>query len=484
MSQVKRAATEYAIGNYAAALEIYKQLGQQLGNEYFIANIHLCEQRMAQKHQAISLTDVGPALFSSRLPLKAYTAQLGLTSTKTTVESLPEKKDDIYIDKGKCFSFEQDIVEAESYVLSLTCTAKGACNKKGALADISFFDKNGKILPKPYQGMSKSNIFGSYIYIETQEPVGAKPRIYNFITPIGATRIHIDIVAFGVKSGMTLSGDYTLLAAKDRIKTCVSESKYLDAFERLLEEAHAIPDSSGSEYFIKHDFRVGVIGDVYMYNFYKDVFTTVYYLSPDNYQNILKKGLDIVIYTTCWKGIDNEEWRGIKFREKPKKALNEIIKYAQQHKIKTVFQTIEDPSNFEYFLPVAEKFDYILTTDIDCIERYKEALGHDRVYFGEYGVNPQLNNPIGSRRKIRNAAFFAGSYPKRYKERCDDMEIIFDSIIDSGGELLIADRNFGVDSEDLVYPERFRSSVLPPVQHTVLQKLHKLFRYNLNFNSI
>ncbi len=269
-----------------------------------------------------------------------------------------------------------------------------------------------------------------------------------------------------------------------KIGNTATGTNYINLFQQILLEAEAIPDSNGSEYFTKHNYRVGVIGDEYMYNFYKDAFTAAQYLSPDNYQDVLAGGLDLIIYTTCWKGINNEEWRGVKFREKPKNALDSILAHANKNGIKTVFQTIEDPSNFEYFLPIAEKFDYVLTTDIDCIPLYKEKLGHDRIYFGEYGVNPQFNNPIGCRRHIRNAAFFAGSYPKRYHERCTDMELIFDSIIDSGGKLLIADRNFGSKSEDLVYPERFQTNVLPPVQHDVLQKLHKLFRYNLNFNSI
>jgi glycosyltransferase involved in cell wall biosynthesis len=290
----------------------------------------------------------------------------------------------------------------------------------------------------------------------------------------------------------TLSGDNSepvantgpLKRFRNQPTLSVEGEGYSESFNNILSEAAEIPDSNGSEYFTKHDFRVGVIGDVYMYNFYKDVFATVHYLSPDNYIEVLEKGIDLVIYTTCWKGVNNEEWRGVKFREKPKKALNAILDHAKENNIKTVFQTIEDPSNFDYFLPVAKKFDYILTTDTDCIERYKKELGHNRVFFGEYGVNPQFNNPIGCRRNIRNAAFFAGSYPTRYKERCEDMEIVFDSIIDAGGELLIADRNFGDKSEDLAYPARFQSSVLPPVQHALLQKLHKLFRYNLNFNSI
>lgn len=302
--------------------------------------------------------------------------------------------------------------------------------------------------------------------------------------PMGRVSPLIGLSLKNYTAQLSLADNFSLAANENNLEKIQEYSKYRQNFELLLDEARAIPDSNGSEYFTKHDFRVGVIGDIYMFNFYKDVFTTVYYLSPDNYREVLEKCLDIVIYTTCWKGINNNEWQGIKFREKPKKALDDILTYAQEHRIRTVFQTIEDPSNFEYFLPIAEKFEYIFTTDSNCIKRYKEKLGHNNVFFGEYGVNPQFNNPIGSRRKIRNAAFFAGSYPKRYKERCDDMEIIFDSIIDSGGELLIADRNFGSSSEELIYPERFQSNILPPVEHTVLQKLHKLFRYNLNFNSI
>ncbi|WP_193085949.1 glycosyltransferase [Halomonas sp. FME65] len=417
-------------------------------------------------------------------PLKRYTDQPTLSLVKAAKGGTPApKKEDIVIAANKHFEIKQQVVSGEEYSLSVTCIANRA-NPKGAVADVTFLDESGNTLPKPYPGMAKSKAFGAYFYVETQEREDSKPKVYTFTAPEKAANVAIKLVAFGVKPDMTLAGDYRLISTKDRIKESAEGSKYIESFEEILLEAEAIPDSNGSEYFTKHDFRVGVIGDVYMYNFYKDVFTTVHYLSPSNYSEVLAQGLDIVIYTTCWKGINNEEWRGVKFREKPKEALDAILGYAKENNVKTVFQTIEDPSNFEYFLPVAEKFDYVLTTDTDCIERYKEELGHNRVFFGEYGVNPQFNNPIGSRRNTRNAAFFAGSYPKRYKERCDDMETIFDSIIDSGGELLIADRNFGADSEDLVYPARFQSSVLPPVQHAVLQKLHKLFRYNLNFNSI
>jgi glycosyltransferase involved in cell wall biosynthesis len=222
-----------------------------------------------------------------------------------------------------------------------------------------------------------------------------------------------------------------------------------------------------------------------MFNFYKDVFSEVHYLSPTNYESVFTStSLDAVIYVTCWKGIDNEEWRGAKFRERPAQALDAIIKIARQTGAKLIFQSIEDPSNFEYFLPIAKKFDYIFTSDVDTIGNYKNECGHDRVFYGEYGANPILNNPIGSQRQKLNAAFFAGSWAGRYQERCEDMVTVLDSVLSSGGRLIIADRNFGTKSKDLCYPERFQSSLIPPVEHELLQSMHKLFRYSLNFNSI
>jgi glycosyltransferase involved in cell wall biosynthesis len=257
------------------------------------------------------------------------------------------------------------------------------------------------------------------------------------------------------------------------------------AYDALIELAKTLPVSNGSRYHKRIPLKVGIITDIFMYNFYKDAFEEVNYLSPSNFEAVQAvTKLDLVLYVTCWKGIESEEWRGVKFREEPARALDRIIAKARADGSKLVFQSIEDPSNLEYFLPIAQKFDYILTSDSESIDRYKQECGHDRVYYGEYGANPRINNPIGCRRHILNAAFFAGSWSGRYKERCDDMTTLFDSILGSGGELIIADRNHDTLSPELQYPERFRSGTVPPIEHTLLQSMHKLFRYNLNFNSI
>jgi len=253
----------------------------------------------------------------------------------------------------------------------------------------------------------------------------------------------------------------------------------------LIDQAHSIPKSNGSRYHEPFQLRAGIVADIYLYNYYRDCFVDSIYLSPSNYKsNIDHFRLDLFLYTTCWTGIQNEEWRGVKFREKPKQALADILLHCKHNGVPTIFQSIEDPSNFDYFLPIAKQFDYVFTSDADSIGRYVAELGHDRVYYGEYGVNPLLNNPIGSRRTRINGAFFAGSYPTRYPERCQDMHVIFDSVKRSGTALVVADRNFGSTEPSLRYPETYSSHLIKPFDHEILQSIHKLFRYNMNFNSI
>lgn len=253
--------------------------------------------------------------------------------------------------------------------------------------------------------------------------------------------------------------------------------------EFLTAMARSLPETNGSHHYGKIPASVGIITDEYMFNFYRDVFSEAVYLSPDNYAQILaKKDLDAIFYVTCWKGMHGEEWKGVKFREKPQLALENILKYAESRGIPSVFQSIEDPPNFEYFLPIAEKFDFIFTSDAESVDSYRARLGHDRVFYGEYGANPMVNNPVGSFRFDLPKSFFAGSYPERYPERCLDMQTLFNSIPESQENLLVVDRNFELEGYD--FPEMYQESIIGPFPHDLLQKIHKLFRHSLNFNSV
>lgn len=256
------------------------------------------------------------------------------------------------------------------------------------------------------------------------------------------------------------------------------------AYHAMLETlADELPKSSGSHHFGKIPLRVAIITDIYMFNFYKDVFEDVVYLSPDNCAAVLRaQRPQLVLFVSCWRGIEGDDWQGLTYRASAQEALDTVVEWAFANSVPTVFQSIEDPSNFEHFIEVARRFDYVFTSDVDCIERYKDTLGHDRVFWGAYGANPQVNNPVGSHRHDMFATFFAGSYPERYRDRVDDMCTLFDSVLTGGTDLLIADRNLELDGYD--YPARYQPYVMGPFDHEILQAVHKLFRYSVNFNSI
>lgn len=333
-----------------------------------------------------------------------------------------------------------------------------------------------------------SKVQGPFVeYVEADSAVveevsgtilGAQERVAEISHSVQALSRELFALAAG-----TEQADVAEAAGSARTSEPISSNRESIVRELLSSMARSLPETTGSHHYGKIPAAVGLITDEYMFNFYRDVFEDAIYLSPENHAEILvKKNLDAIFYVTCWKGMNDEEWKGVKYREKPKQALEQILEYARSRDIPTVFQSIEDPPNFEYFLPIAEKFDFVFTSDAESIDNYRDQLGHDRVYYGEYGVNPIVNNPVGSFRFDLPKSFFAGSYPERYPERCLDMQTVFNSVPGSRENLLVVDRNFGMEGYD--FPEMYQESIIGPFPHDLLQKIHKLFRHSLNFNSV
>src|SRR5690625_7177506 len=62
------------------------------------------------------------------------------------------------------------------------------------------------------------------------------------------------------------------------------------------------------------------------------------------------------------------------------------------------------------------------------------------------------------------------------------MHVLFDSILSTGENLTLVDRNFG--DPDNAFPPKYAELSLQPMPHDILQRVHKLFRWSLNFNTI
>ena len=260
-----------------------------------------------------------------------------------------------------------------------------------------------------------------------------------------------------------------------------TEGRMTDLHRRLIEAAADLPRSNGSGYYERSPLRFAIVTDEFMYNYYKDALN-LQYVSPENYREVLGSGVDAFLYVSGWYGMQNKDWTESVQRER----LPEVLRHARTLGIKIIFQTIEDPSNYEKFLPYARLSDYIFTSAEEKIGDYRRDTGNENVFLLRYGVNPLLHNPVGVGRdtEFGDTVFFAGSWYQKYPERCADARMLFDGVLQAGKRLLIADRNAGAGRTAFQYPEEYRRCIIPGIEHTLLQQAHKLFPWSLNLNSI
>lgn len=263
-------------------------------------------------------------------------------------------------------------------------------------------------------------------------------------------------------------------------KDKIEKEKYC---KDLIERAKKIPESNGSRYFNQFDLTIGIIADEFQLETWADCANTIY-INPNNY----KVNLDLLVVVSTWHGL-NDDWGGLG-RENDKTGikdkLDEIIKFHKEKGVKVIFYSKEDPVNYYVFLNIAKKCDYIFTSDVDCIDKYIKDTGNKNVDEFAFAVNPMVHNPVGFEEYMEDEVIFAGTwgYGNKYPERNIDLEILFMGVIDSGKPLRIFDRNFYLDNEAYKYPFQYREYVYPSIKHSDLMKVHKLFKWALNINSI
>jgi glycosyltransferase involved in cell wall biosynthesis/spore maturation protein CgeB len=164
------------------------------------------------------------------------------------------------------------------------------------------------------------------------------------------------------------------------------------------------------------------------------------------------------------------------------RELRDLAEYCRERKIPTVFWNKEDPIHFGTFLNTATLFDAVFTTDFDCIHRYRELLGHERVYVLPFACQPRQHNPI-EKFERKNAACFAGAYYTRYPERQRDFTRILLKLLERGA-VEIFDRNHGKTDVDYQFPAAFREYIVGNLPFSEIDRAYKGYRYAININSI
>ena len=188
---------------------------------------------------------------------------------------------------------------------------------------------------------------------------------------------------------------------------------------------------------------------------------------------------ELLFIESAWRGKD-EQW-GSRVGHTSAEVVG-IVEWCRSRKVPTVFWNKEDPIHFETFLSTAKLFDYVFTTDIDCIHRYKAALGHERVYLLPFACQPDANNPI-EKYERKDAFCFAGAYYVRYPERTRDLGN-FMAALSEYRSVEIYDRNYGKDDPNYQFPPEYKPFIIGNLPFAKIDKAYKGYRYAINLNSI
>lgn len=188
---------------------------------------------------------------------------------------------------------------------------------------------------------------------------------------------------------------------------------------------------------------------------------------------------ELLFIESAWRGKD-ELWSSKVGHNASE--LQQIVRWCRARGVPTMFWNKEDPVHFETFLTTAKQFDFVFTTDMDCIHRYKAALGHDRVYFLPFACQPSVHNPIELYER-KDAFCFAGAYYARYPERTRDLGN-FVAKLPEFRPVEIYDRNYGKNDPNYQFPPEYQPFIVGTLPFSEIDRAYKGYRYAINLNSI
>ena len=210
-------------------------------------------------------------------------------------------------------------------------------------------------------------------------------------------------------------------------------------------------------------------------------------MSPKHWRAQIEKTRPVcLLVESAWRG-NNGGWRNriVGYEDIEDNPLRELVQYCRSNGIPTVFWNKEDPPHFDNFLGAAREFDFVFTSDADCVPRYRKALGHDRIYVLPFAAQPRLHNPSREEGWPNYPVCFPGSWvPRRYPERAETLRYLLDPAIPHG--LHIFDRNltrtdFGPDYR---FPDRYKAAIKGTLTYEEMLTAYRCYDVLLNVNTV
>jgi len=208
---------------------------------------------------------------------------------------------------------------------------------------------------------------------------------------------------------------------------------------------------------------------------------------PDNWLRKLDQNRPQALFVeSAWRGNEGAWlYRVAQYQRNMGNELAELLQWAKQHDIPSVFWNKEDPVHFDRFIERAKLFSHVCTTDADCIPKYRELVGHDRVFALPFAAQPAIHNPIHDSPRPGRVCFAGTYYGNRHEQRLVDMDYVLRPAIPFG--LDIYDRQYGLKdkgAEAYRFPDIYQSCIKGRLDYEDMVRAYRDYRVFLNVNSV
>ncbi|MDG5852744.1 glycosyltransferase family protein [Clostridium beijerinckii] len=227
------------------------------------------------------------------------------------------------------------------------------------------------------------------------------------------------------------------------------------------------------------DLRVACIMDRFTLDSYSPE-CTVLEVTPEGWKNEINEFKPHMLFIeSAWKGKNDLWYRKI---ANGSKEYFEMTSYCQDNNIPIVFWNKEDPIYTDIFMIAARMADFVFTTDIDCVKKYKNSLKHDNVYHLHFAAQPKIHNPI-EKYDRKDKYSFAGAYYHKYVNRCKVFDDFSKFFIETKG-FDIYDRNYKNARPEHKFPEIYDKYILRSLDPSEIDIAYKGYNFGVNMNSV
>lgn len=455
LDRTRIAATEYAKGNYAEALEIYRELGNLIGAKYYAVNVLLCEKRL-------SAQGVGKD---------------GLNRSALTVQGV-ELKANMVLELGQ-IAIDRSAPDLEIRAFATLASAdekhEGKSRKLVLLMD--FLDVNGtpiKDVPK----ITVSTVYGRYFRYIDLSPASSSDTLREVVslTPPGATaniKLALATLGFGEQ-------DLTMV----RLQAMCINQRRSKAFKDARMHLQILPKPiihDPDKKLLSSDLVVASILDEFTAECLDHEVTLIELLQEKWMEQLDYCRPHFLLVESCWNGNDGN-WGTLTKGSSGGKKLGPLLAYCAKKGIPRVFWNKEDPPHYEKFAPIAALFDLVITSDVNMVPRYKAEFGID-AHPLSFAAQPRIHNPRTSESRLQKAVF-AGSYYRDKPQRCADFDEVMAQIEATEVACDIFDRNFGKNLDKFKFPKRYAGKVVGNLSTKEMWRAYKGYKYQVNMNTV